>query len=1700
MISIAAGSLFNPRAADAACEVIPGVQMLFGGAEGSANQPFAAPGEIVELTPPVCTTQGGDFAENATGGDHVVTLAITAYPSTSTTELVTIQASCPSSKLSVCSGKTVTCIERGSGDSLALSISAAGDGSNRALLVQWPEENELPNPVGPARIAVRDLTTGTDGVECSLGDAPSVSYHSICKEIADGSEPPIVCIDRLIDPAESACAASPAEYAIFPTFVALPEALDFRESCFSGEVCDPIETEIRMAADENGNLLLPVDWTGVLQQTSSLPIPRLISGRVRAPFPINLASDVFVSSWTPSGRELPPVFEPAIADSAGDVFELFGTTDATASVLRLARRHGTCDGGENAGELCEFGGSAADCPAGTCMKSCVDDPATTCTEDADCIAPGDVCGSNYDPVLAVAAGVVGLQREVGSSGGSMRRRTSRAANSAAGFCQAEIDEVGCDETADCPAGIGEDLCVRWAMEANDLVDFAGALESDSARTFIVREGVNLVDLNGDGDTIDPIIVFRDRGTGLGQQLGVSATCSDDGEFDATAEGRAVTMVRRGGYRSPAVALDGDRMAFLQDEEKTDAAGSGFPSEQYCDLNGDLDGMDSVLRVFEIGNTAEGGAVSIAGLSSRAVDPAPVIDGQSIAFRGDLLFFRTIESGSAGFAKDTANAVPPPPAPQLPPFFGTPRDAAISGDGTSFAWISSHPSGVGSPYEDFTHVIFRQGLTGFLEILSYAGSGDPADDDAESPALNKDGSVRAFASGSTELLPGATTNTSRIFVHTTADRLEFIDAGRAPKLSDDGRYVAYLNGSRAIVHDRTLNQTHWQSDSLGLGLTAVMKEVAISGNGQFVALVEEARPGEGIFWDRVRVHDIATNTTMTATNNAEGEAGNGPASSVSISADGQRVAFQIEASNMDSAGVPGVFVTDTQTGTTQRASVIDATAIPMPPPTLNPVISADGRMVVFGTLESGILPPDRALNDTGGFGEWIRHDLETGQTRSIAWATYAITDPGGRPALTADGRTLLYPKHADLSLRGTGAFDPIYDIDGDDTSGTILEVVDFGALIPEVTPICVATAVAPFTGGAAFLRPENTGLAGICPGVGDLNTDGDTDDEVAYLWSAVGGPQNLGVAATRIVATDSMVAALVSEQGDGTDHDGDDLLESQVLMLRASDGSGGWWNSRRDTIEVAVAGNLAGFTSRVGGTNVVASANFGAGSPGVTVNMEGFAGTDLVLGERSICPNGAWVQPLAFRVPESGNDLNSDGDQSDEVLVVWDLESGALISSGQSARPCPEAACDPRFPHRVEGTSVRFITLETDEAGAGTNGGTDIDGDCRDNGLVVQVLDLCAALEGGGGGSLINAEPARLGTSTGNALVDPLVEIDESFVRSISAGRCVILDNTESPVVCTEDGNECDALGPRSICDVATATCVLRVPAGCVPPDPNEPGQSDRCPAETVCETGVCAPLTVPCTDNGDCTAVAPATCQSGICTTSTTTCDDDGDCAGTEACFGIEVDSSGIAVAGSGICGPSLKSCSEDAECATGTTCIAGACVSAPTVLCAGSDDCSGIQFCREGTSVTAVRPQIQDRDGDGVPDDTDNCPDLFDPWQESGDCDGDCIPNRCDDDPCPTPQPTPTPTPSPTPSPVCGNGTIESGEQCDDGAANGDGATCCDTDCSYKADGPASCDGEACTNDTCTAGVCETTCRTGEACSICGGTCSSASGCECIF
>lgn len=80
-----------------------------------------------------------------------------------------------------------------------------------------------------------------------------------------------------------------------------------------------------------------------------------------------------------------------------------------------------------------------------------------------------------------------------------------------------------------------------------------------------------------------------------------------------------------------------------------------------------------------------------------------------------------------------------------------------------------------------------------------------------------------------------------------------------------------------------------------------------------------------------------------------------------------------------------------------------------------------------------------------------------------------------------------------------------------------------------------------------------------------------------------------------------------------------------------------------------------------------------------------------------------------------------------------------------------------------------------------------------------------------------------------------------------------------------------------------------------------------------------------------------------------------------------------------------------------------------------------------------------------------------------------------------------------------CGNGTIDLGEECDDG--NTGGGDCCSATCQVEPDLPASCDGNACTRpDACVGGVCVPgTCQDGAACTICGGTCENEGGvCSC--
>jgi hypothetical protein len=85
--------------------------------------------------------------------------------------------------------------------------------------------------------------------------------------------------------------------------------------------------------------------------------------------------------------------------------------------------------------------------------------------------------------------------------------------------------------------------------------------------------------------------------------------------------------------------------------------------------------------------------------------------------------------------------------------------------------------------------------------------------------------------------------------------------------------------------------------------------------------------------------------------------------------------------------------------------------------------------------------------------------------------------------------------------------------------------------------------------------------------------------------------------------------------------------------------------------------------------------------GTGVRGVGIAAADVVLGDlaNTTC-NGLPVtrQLLAIRMPESaqnGEDWNGDGDTLDDVLAVYDAESGdAPVITGEAIIPCRLEAC------------------------------------------------------------------------------------------------------------------------------------------------------------------------------------------------------------------------------------------------------------------------------------------------------------------------------------------------------------------------------------------------------------------------------------------
>ena len=155
--------------------------------------------------------------------------------------------------------------------------------------------------------------------------------------------------------------------------------------------------------------------------------------------------------------------------------------------------------------------------------------------------------------------------------------------------------------------------------ALDPVPLDGLIQSETVNAFAKEEAIERQDLNGDGDATDHVVTLGNRTTGESQRIGV-------GE----AEGRATARILQPPFSFPAVAAEGDVVAFLEPE----------PAQGNQDENHNGGVFETILRVFRL---REGQVTN--GTEPLTADAAPVINGRSVVVSNGRVFLRTAEAAA-----------------------------------------------------------------------------------------------------------------------------------------------------------------------------------------------------------------------------------------------------------------------------------------------------------------------------------------------------------------------------------------------------------------------------------------------------------------------------------------------------------------------------------------------------------------------------------------------------------------------------------------------------------------------------------------------------------------------------------------------------------------------------------------------------------------------------------------------------------------------------------------------------------------------------------------------------------------------------------------------------------------------------------------------------------------------------------------------
>lgn len=421
----------------------------------------------------------------------------------------------------------------------------------------------------------------------------------------------------------------------------------------------------------------------------------------------------------------------------------------------------------------------------------------------------------------------------------------------------------------------------------------------------------------------------------------------------------------------------------------------------------------------------------------------------VILRGN--FAPAVEPGptvvAAGSTAGEVVSRPSDGTPLVPRLFGTDDDDTyrgwpqrLSANGRFAVFTTASPALPGGG--DGKSRVFRRDLrTGQVDLVSRATgpNGAPADVVYGEPTISADGNRVAFGSEQAlepdaggaarkgyvrDLRAGTTTLVSR--PSGTAPYAPPQDVDRI-QLSADGRHVLFLleglgqSAMHAYVRDldaATTELADRTDGAAGAPSAQPVERASLSGNGRRVAFTTYADNfGDGAppntYAVRLRDLDAGSTVLVSRASGADGAVATGDSTNPVISADGNVVAFDTRADNLDpSAGgwadgsTTRVVLRDLAHATTTLVSRAPGAGPVADRNARSPSLSADGQRVAY-TSEATNLG-----NDSGVEAVFVR-TVATGEQTVVGVS--GDPDPGGAshgagasiPSLSADGRCLLY---------------------------------------------------------------------------------------------------------------------------------------------------------------------------------------------------------------------------------------------------------------------------------------------------------------------------------------------------------------------------------------------------------------------------------------------------------------------------------------------------------------------------------------------------------------------------------------------------------------------------------------------------------------------------------------------------------------------